>query len=118
MKYVLLFIIAAFVFIGCAGTESDNFVELDGPILEGMNEDGYLEFTGAVVNTGIDPVTDVFVLIILKDKDGNIIEAPTVQINGEEEDVLYPTERAFFTVVVTSDPRRIFSKDVEVYFQE
>ncbi|MCH8028492.1 MAG: hypothetical protein IH874_00975 [Candidatus Dadabacteria bacterium] len=119
MKKLAVVLVALFLVIGCVQHEDSGFVVLDGPVMEGLNDEGNLEFTGVVLNTGPFTVGSVFVVIILKDDDGNVIEAPTVHVKGDDiDDLLFPSERAFFTVSVTVDPVRIFSKDVEIFVEE
>lgn len=119
MKRLLFMLFMMLFMAGCADSQSDGQVQLDGPILEGVSSEGHLEFAGAVVNTGVTSVKSVFVLIILKDRDGNIIEAISVPVSpDEEDDTIFPSERVFFTVSIDIDSRRIFFKDVELFFEE
>jgi len=103
---------------GCDSPENDGAVALDGPILESVDSDGILEFNGAVINTGDTPVQSIYVVIVLMDESGNIIEANSTSIFEEGSgDLLYPSESIFFNVSVDSDPNRVFSKDVEIYYE-
>ena len=112
---LLLFIIVA----GCDSPEKNGVVELDGPILESIDADGNLEFNGAVINTSDQPVRSVYVVIVLKDKSGNIIEANSVSLFEEDMNaLLYPSERAFFKMSVASNPNRVFSREVEIYCED
>jgi hypothetical protein len=53
------------------------------------------------------------------DENGNIIEANSTSIFEEGSgDLLYPSESVFFNVSVDSDPNRVFSKDVEIYYED
>lgn len=116
MAVFLLVFIAA---LGCDSPNGDGVVQLDGPILESMDADGNMEFNGAVINTGNTAVKSVYVVIVLKDQEGNVIEANSVSIFDEDPNaLLYPSERAFFSLSVGSDPNRVFSKEVEVYYDE
>lgn len=113
--FLLLFIIVA----GCDSPENNGVVELDGPILESIDADGNLEFNGAVINTSDQPVRSVYVVIVLKDKSGNIIEANSVSLFEEDMNaLLYPSERAFFKMSVASNPKRVFSREVEIYYED
>lgn len=104
---------------GCDTPEDDGVVGLDGPILESVDSNGLLEFNGAVINNGDAPVQSVYVVIILKDEGGNIIEANSISLFEEGSGaLLYPMERAFFNVSVGTDPNRVFSKDVEIYYED
>lgn len=119
-KYIvpLIVVLALFVMWGCASPGGDGSVQLDGPILESTDRDGNLEFNGAVINTGNDPVTSVYVVIMLKDRNGNLIEANSVAIDGDDPTaVLYPSDRAFFTMTVASEQSRVFSREVEIYYE-
>ncbi len=104
---------------GCDSPENDGAVALDGPILESVDSNGILEFNGAVINTGDTPVQSIYVVIVLMDESGNIIEANSTSIFEEGSgDLLYPSESVFFNVSVDSDPNRVFSKDVEIYYED
>ena len=113
------FLVVFIAALGCDSPNGDGVVQLDGPILESMDADGNLEFNGAVINTGDAAVKSVYVVIVLKDQDGNVIEANSVSIFDEDPNaLLYPSERAFFSLSVSSDPNRVFSKEVEVYYED
>ena len=104
---------------GCDSPDDDGLVGLDGPILESIDSNGLLEFNGAVINNGDSPVKSVYVVIILKDENGNILEANSVSLFEEGSGaLLYPMEREFFSVSVGVDPTRVFSKDVEIYYED
>jgi|GEM_PF-1533268 len=112
------FIIFVFVFLyscGVPGSEN-NAVVLDGPILEGVGKNGDIEFNGAVMNTSADPVKNIYVVIILKDINGKIIEANSVNVMGNDQGVLLPSESAFFTVTFDSDITEVHTKEVEIYY--
>jgi len=121
MKKVMFasILLLVFIVLGCDSPGDSGVVELDGPILESMDADGNMEFNGALINTGENPVRSVYVVIVLKDRDGNVIEANSVSIFDEDPNaLLYPSERAFFSLSVASDPNRVFSKDVEIYYED
>jgi hypothetical protein len=118
-KYILLIITVLLMAWGCDSPENDGAVALDGPILESVDSNGILEFNGAVINTGNTPVQSIYVVIVLMDENGNIIEANSTSIFEEGSgDLLYPSESVFFNVSVDSDPNRVFSKDVEIYYED
>lgn len=122
MRYFILTIALAFSMLfvfSCGSPRNDGVVVLDGPILESVNKDGFVEFNGAVINTGENPVTSVYIVIVLKDSKGNIIEGTSTSLYEEGSDIyLYPSDREFFKVTVDSDPSRVFTKDVEIYYDE
>jgi len=119
MKKILILVIAVLLSWGCAGPDENGSVVLDGPVLESMSRDGNLEFNGVVVNSGNKPVHSVYVVMMLRDKAGKIIESNSTSVlGGDPEVLLFPSERAFFTISVKSDPQAIASKDVEIYYDE
>lgn len=114
-----IILLLVFAFLACDSSNNGGVVAQDGPILESINAKGNLEFNGAVINTGDSPVKSVYVVIILKDQNGKVIETNSVSIFGNDPNaLLYPSERAFFTMTVASDPNRMFSKDVEIYYDD
>ncbi len=116
---IISILLSAFL-IGCdnAGDNGDAVV-LDGPILETIARTGVFEFNGAVINISNEPVSSIFVLIILKDETGETIEVNSVSVLGESEELLLmPSESAFFTITFETDPSTIFSKEVEIYYDE
>jgi hypothetical protein len=118
-KYIFIIITVLLMAWGCDSPENDGAVALDGPILESVDSNGILEFNGAVINTGDTLVQSIYVVIVLKDENGNIIEANSTSIFEEGSgDLLYPSESVFFNVSVDSDPNRVFSKDVEIYYED
>ena len=118
-KYILILTILLFAGWGCGTPNEDGTVSLDGPILESVDRNGNLEFNGAVINNGEEPVGSVYVVIILKDQDGNILEANSVSVFEEGSGfLLFPSERAFFSVTLETDPANVFSKEVEIYYED
>ena len=117
MKKVLILLITSLsLFWACASPDETGPVALEGPILESINQEGNLEFNGAVVNSGDTPVNFVEVVLILKDENGKVIEASSTSVIGEDsQSLLQPSERAFFTITAKSDPKRIASKEVEIF---
>jgi hypothetical protein len=112
-------LLMVFAFSACDSPNGNGVVVQDGPILESIDAEGNLEFDGAVMNTGDTPVKSVYVVIVLKDQNGNVIEANSVSIfNDDPNAILNPSERAFFNMSVTSDPNRVFSKEVEIYYED
>jgi len=107
-------------FVGCANTGGNNdAVALDGPILETISGTGEFEFNGVVINISDEPVSSIFVIIELKDENGVTIEANSVSVFGESEELLLmPSESAFFTINFQTDPSTTFSKDVEIFYDE
>lgn len=117
MRYLITIFLSGFLFLGCIQSDNDSFVELDGPILESVNSEGDLVFNGVVVNNGDVAVESVFVVIILKDESGNVIEANSTPLFEDGNDkILYPDQREFFDLSLNSDSDRVFSKEVEIYY--
>ncbi|MEQ9617926.1 MAG: FxLYD domain-containing protein [Deltaproteobacteria bacterium] len=118
-KYMVLIVIMVLSVWGCASPEGNGTVELDGPILESFDREGNLEFNGAVINVGDEAVSSLYVVIVLKDENGNVIEANSVSVFGDDPTaLLYPSERVFFSLSVASDPSRVFSREVEIYYED
>ncbi|MGQ0793457.1 MAG: FxLYD domain-containing protein [Deltaproteobacteria bacterium] len=115
-KLILSVFISFFMLLGCVAPSDGDVVALDGPMLESIARDGSLEFNGVVVNTGDRPVRSVYVVVILKDEKGKIIDAASVPVLGESaEAVMLPNDRIFFTILAKVDPSKIASKEVEIY---
>jgi hypothetical protein len=114
IPFIIFFV---FLSYSCGVPESDNSaVVLDGPILEGVGKDGNIEFNGAVMNASSESVRNVYVVIILKDENGKIIEANSVNVLGDEQNVLLPSESSFFTVTFSSEHNNVHTKEVEIYY--
>jgi hypothetical protein len=119
MKSLIVVIILSILFNGCIESDENDMVQLDGPILESVNSDGNIEFNGAVTNIGDKPVDSVFIVIVLKDRNGNIINADSLPLyDGDDEGLLYPQQREFFSITLEANPNTVFSKDVEIYYDE
>ncbi|MGB7293567.1 MAG: FxLYD domain-containing protein [Thermodesulfobacteriota bacterium] len=116
VSLIILTSLLMMIIWGCASPNQDGAVTLDGPILESINQDGDLQFNGSVVNNGDGPVHSVFVLITLMDDRGNVVGANSVQVGDvEQDDVLFPGERKFFSVTVNADPSEVVTKNVEIF---
>ena len=118
-KPVSLIILASLLIMtiwGCGSPNQEGAVTPDGPILESINQDGDLQFNGSLVNNGDSPVHSVFVLITLMDDRGNVVGANSVQVGDlEQDDVLFPGDRRFFSVTVNADPSEVVTKNVEIF---
>jgi hypothetical protein len=116
---ISLLLIVCSLFWACGDPNQTSSVTLDGPILESINRDGKLEFNGVVANSSDKTVRSIFVVMVLKDSNGKIIEATSTPVLGEDpQNTLQPSERAFFTIPAKSDPKRVASKDVEIYSED
>lgn len=121
MKRLLVFftIIITLGFLGgCDSPDPDEtLVKLDGPILESQSQNRTLEFNGSVVNTAQVPFKSIYVVIILNDADGNIIQTKSVLLDENADDIMEPSEVSFFTIVFENiDPSDVYSKEVEIYY--
>lgn len=118
-KYLLILTVLVLFGWGCGTPNESSTVALDGPILESVDRNGDLEFNGAVINNGDEAVGSIYVVIILKDQGGNILEANSVSVFEEGSGfLLFPSERAFFSVKLDVDPANVFSKEVEIYYED
>ncbi len=119
-KFLILFLLTvSSLFWACGDPNQTNSVTLDGPILESISTNGKLGFNGVVVNTSDKTVRSIYVVMILKDSNGKIIEVTSTPVLGEDpQNTLQPSERAFFTISAKSDPKRVASKDVEIYSED
>jgi hypothetical protein len=119
-KLLILFTLSLVcLFWACGNPNEANSVALDGPILQSISKDGKLEFNGVVVNSGDKPVRSIFVVMILKDADGKILEATSTPVFGEDtQKTLQPSERAFFAISAKTDPKRVASKEVEIHSED
>ena len=111
-----ILVLLTFSYISCADPEQGGLVILDGPVMESINSEGKLELNGALVNAGVDPVNSVYVVIVIKDEGGKVIEVNSTQISENEFDILYPAESTFFSIAVNSDSADVYSKEVEIYY--
>jgi hypothetical protein len=119
-KFIIsLLLVVSSIFWACGDPNQTGSVALDGPVLESINKDGKLEFNGVVTNSSDKAVKSIYVVMILKDSNGKIIEATSTPVLGEDpQNTLQPSERAFFTISAKSDPKRVASKDVEIYSED
>ena len=122
-RYIPVFILSLLLsvfLIGCDGTgDNGGAVVLDGPILETISRTGEFEFNGAVINISDESVSSVYVLIELIDENGITIEANSVNVLGESEElILMPSESAFFSVTFETDPGATVTKEVEIFYDE
>ena len=107
-----LFVLAVFLFAACSTEES--VVELDGPVLQTENFDGSVDFNGAVVNTANFPVQSVYIVIFIKDSDGNAIAVTSASV--EEGERVDPLESFFFTASFDNLPPNAHSREVQIYY--
>lgn len=110
---ITLFASVALLLAACIA-ENESAVELDGPVLQTENLDGSADFNGAVVNTANFPVQSVYVVIFIKDSDGNVLDAEPVLVRDGER--LDPAESFFFTASFDSLPPEAHSREVQIYY--
>ena len=110
---IISFVFAVFFLAACAA-EDESAVELDGPVLQTENSDGSVDFNGAVENTADFPVQSVYVVIFIKDSDGNALAVTSELV--EEGDRLDPGESFFFTASFDNFPEEDYSREVQVYY--
>lgn len=104
---------AVFLLASCAGDE-DSAVLPDGPIMETMGVEGKVEFNGAVINTADYAVRSVYVVILIRDSEDNILDATSVLVaDGEKLDA---GESSFFSASLDFLPADAHSKEVEIYY--
>ncbi len=110
---IKLFALAVFFLVSCAA-EDESVVKLDGPVLQTENSNGSVDFNGAILNTADFPVHSVYVVIFVKDSDGNALAATSVLVG--EGDILDPEESSFFTASFDSLPPGTHSREVQIYY--
>lgn len=117
IKIVLLLLFILTV-LGCDGSVERSVI-LDGPIMETVTETGELEYNGALINISDKAVSSVFVVIILKDENGEVVEIKSIGIDDEFESAnLVPGESVFFTLSFDVNPDMVVTKEVEIYYDE
>ena len=102
------------LFLAACIAENESAVELDGPVLQTESFDGSVDFNGAVVNTADFPVQSVYVVIFIRDSDGNAIAVNSTLV--EAGDRLDPSESFFFTASFDSLPPEAHSREVQIYY--
>jgi len=119
MKRFIYPLFIALLLFSCGGSPETGQVVLDGPVLEGINTGGRLEFNGILTNVGSMPVRSVHIVIILKDDEGKTIEVISQSVLGDDPGImLEPSQSTFFEVSAASNPKRVASKEIEVYYEE
>ncbi len=113
-KGFLITLFASLVLFLAACTAEESAVELDGPVLQTENFDGGVDFNGAIVNTADFPVQSVYVVIFIKDSDGNALAVTSALV--EEGDRIDPSESFFFTASFDNLPPEAHSREVQIYY--
>ena len=119
IKIIIPLFFMTLAFSGCQESNLSSQAVEYGPILEASGKNGNLEFYGTVENTADYSVESVYVVILLKDSSGGIIETNSVLVTSDEDldEVLEPSESAtFFIPFETSSSSEVSFKDVEVYY--
>ena len=89
-----------------------------GPILEVVNDDGKLNYTGRVVNNSGKEISTAFLRYVARNKDGKIIEAITVPIIGSEGSDILEGEVINFDFTLRIETRNVHSKQVTLDYRE
>ena len=113
-SFLIISFVFAVSFLAACTAEDESAVGLDGPVLQTENFDGSVDFNGAVENTADFPVQSVYVVIFIKDSDGNALAVTSVLV--EEGDRLDPSESFFFTASVEGLPEESYSREVQIYY--
>ena len=108
-KFKFFFILILFL-VSCNSLNKSLNVQLLGPMLESVNEEGKLQYSGKIVNKSGAVVRNVLFRFIVENDQGSIIEAVTVVVDGVNGEYILQNEVVDFEFTLRSRPNKIFSK--------
>ena len=107
---LLVFQLILFSFVSCDSIHKSPKIDFLGPVLEVVNNEGRLEYTGRVINDSGKKIKNLKVRYIGKNKDGKIIEALTIPVKGKEGSFVQQGEIVEFQFTLRSKTKNVFDK--------
>tara|TARA_B100001996_G_C18575547_1_gene560199 strand:- start:68 stop:430 length:363 start_codon:yes stop_codon:yes gene_type:complete len=107
---LVVFQLILFCFISCDIIRKNPEIDFLGPVLEVVNNEGRLEYTGRVINDSGKKIKNLKVRYIGKNKDGKIIEAVTIPIKGTQGSYILQGEIVDFQFTLRSKTKNLFDK--------
>tara|TARA_B100001175_G_C19157908_1_gene471447 strand:- start:281 stop:559 length:279 start_codon:yes stop_codon:yes gene_type:complete len=86
-------------------------------MLESVNEEGKLQYSGKIVNKSGAVVRNVLFRFIVENDQGSIIEAVTVVVDGVNGEYILQNEVVDFEFTLRSRPNKIFSKEFSIDYK-
>ena len=115
-KFKFFFILILFL-VSCNSLNKSLNVQLLGPMLESVNEEGKLQYSGKIVNKSEAVVRNVLFRFIVENDQGSIIEAVTVVVDGVNGEYILQNEVVDFEFTLRSRPNKIFSKEFSIDYK-
>ena len=115
-KFKFFFILILFL-VSCNSLNKSLNVQLLGPMLESVNEEGKLQYSGKIVNKSGAVVRNVLFRFIVENDQGSIIEAVTVVVDGVNGEYILQNEVVDFEFTLRSRPNKIFSKEFSIDYK-
>ena len=115
-KFKFFFILILFL-VSCNSLNKSLNVQLLGPMLESVNEEGKLQYSGKIVNKSKAVVRNVLFRFIVENDQGSIIEAVTVVVDGVNGEYILQNEVVDFEFTLRSRPNKIFSKEFSIDYK-
>ena len=117
MKFFTILLLNLLLLISCDNLTPSSKISLLGPVLETINQEGNLEYTGRIINNSEEKIENVSLRFIVKDKEDNIVEAITLPISGLNGDFVLGGEIISFQFFIRSNPKNIFNKELSLYYE-
>ena len=117
MKFFTILLLNLLLLISCDNLTPSSKISLLGPVLETINQEGNLEYTGKIINNSEEKIENVSLRFIVKDKEDNIVEAITLPISGLNGDFVLGGEIISFQFFIRSNPKNIFNKELSLYYE-
>jgi hypothetical protein len=86
-------------------------------MLESVNEEGKLQYSGKIVNKSEAVVRNVLFRFIVENDQGSIIEAVTIAVDGVNGEYILQNEVVDFEFTLRSRPNKIFSKEFSIDYK-
>jgi len=115
-KFKFFFILILFL-VSCNSLNKSLNVQLLGPMLESVNEEGKLQYSGKIVNKSGAVARNVLFRFIVENDQGSIIEAVTVVVDGVNGEYILQNEVVDFEFTLRSRPNKIFSKEFSIDYK-
>lgn len=115
---ILFFQFLLFLFISCDNLQKDSKISFLGPVLEAVNNEGRLEYTGRIINNSNKEIKNLLVRYIAKNSEGKIIEAVTIPIKGAKGRNITEGEIIDFQFTLRSNTRNVFDKKLTLDYIE
>ena len=111
IRFILFSIILIFS-VSSDTYKNKSTINFLGPVLEVVNKDGRLNYTGRVINNSDKKISNALIRYVARNQDGKIIEAITVPLVGKNGLEIIKGEVINFEFTLRIETKNVYDKQL------